>query len=397
MGPDIKRNVKLVIIDSDVEMVRMIKTHLTDKGIRVAGEATNLKAGMRLIRGVQPNLVLIEVPAEDPDETLEAVREIRAELPDCGIILSSEAASPQLILTGVRAGAQEFVTSPVVPEELETAIEHVRGRLERRTAPGRRRGKVITLFSSKGGSGCSMVATNLASALERRAGNRVVLVDLHFQLGDLELMLDVRPRYGLADVIGGATLEEAQLRSVLTPHSSGLFLLTVAGSPEDGQKVERPHLSDVFGLLSNMFEYVVVDMERHIDERTLEILDRSEHILLVSTLNVPSVRNTKRYLELFRRLEIDTTKLEVVVNRYDTKKGGVNVRELEKTVGVGASWLIPNDFQVVSDSIDAGVPFVFGAPNSKVGRSFQDFATRIAAESVGSKETRPAPTPTQVK
>jgi pilus assembly protein CpaE len=377
-------------------MVRAIKTYLTDKGIRVAGEATNLKAGMRVIRSLQPNLVLIEVPAEEPDETLEAVRDVRAEMPDCGIILSSENASPELILMGVRAGAQEFVKSPVVPEELETAIEHVRSRLERRTTSGRRRGKVITLFPSKGGSGCSMVATNLAAALARKAENRVVLVDLHFQLGDLELTLDVHPRYGLADVIGEATLEEAELRSVLTPHSSGLFLLTVSGSPEDGHKVERQHLSDVFGLLTNMFEYVVVDMERHIDERTLEILDRSERILLVSELNVPSARNTKRYLELFRRLEIDTTKLEVVVNRHDTKKGGVNVKELERTIGVGASWLIPNDYQVVNHSIDSGVPFVFGAPNSKLGRSFQEFAAQIATQPAGSKEKRPAPTPSQV-
>lgn len=389
MGVGKRRPLKLVAIDSSVPTAQTITSHLADNGIRLAGEAANLRKGMRLVRGLQPNLVLIELPASDPEETLEAVRFIHADQPNCGIILSAETALPQLILAGVRAGAHEFVGRPVDPEELVTAIHHIRGRLEHRTPPGRRRGSVIAVFSSKGGTGSSMVATNLAASLTRHQ-SRVTLVDLNFQMGDLELMLDLRPRYGLADVVGNPTLEEAELRSVLTPHASGLFLLTAAGSPEDGHKVERQHLIDVFGLLSNMFDYVVVDMERHIDERTLEVLDLSERILLISALNIPSIRNTRRYLELFRCLEIDSTKLEVVVNRYDTKKGGVSVREFERTVGLTASWLVPNDYQVVNQSIDTGEPLVLATPNSKIARSFQEFATRIATKSGAGPEIEPA-------
>src|SRR5262245_35229473 len=196
MSVESKRPLKLVAVDSNLATAQAIKTHFADKGVRVIGEAANLKTGMRIVRGLQPNLVLLEVPAGSPDETLEAVRSIRAEMPQCGIILSADSASPQLILTGVRAGAQEFVGRPVDLEELEAAIEHVRRRIDGRTAAGRRRCSLISVFSSKGGSGCSMVATNLAVALAKRPEARVVLVDLNFQLGDLELMLDVAPRYG---------------------------------------------------------------------------------------------------------------------------------------------------------------------------------------------------------
>ena len=249
MSVESRRSLKLVVIDGSEDTVHTIKAHFADKdkGVRLAGESTNLKSGMRLVRTVQPQLVLIEVPADHPEEALDAVRSIHAELPDCGIIVSADASSPQLILNGIRAGAHEFVSRPLDAAELANAIEHVRKRLDRRSPTGRRRGRIIALFSSKGGSGCSLVATNLAAALARRPDCRVVLVDFSFQLGDLSLMLDVQPRYGLSDVVGNGSLEEAELRSVLTPHTSGVFLLTVAGSPEDGHKVERQHIADVFG------------------------------------------------------------------------------------------------------------------------------------------------------
>jgi len=397
MSAESKRSLKLVVIDSDEDIAPTIKTHFADKGVRLAGESIHLKAGMRLVRTLQPQLVLVEVPATNPEEALDAVASIHAELPECGIIVSADASSPQLILNGVRAGAHEFVSRPVDVAELARAIDHVRKRLDRRGPTGRRRGRTIALFSNKGGSGSSLVATNLAAALARRPDTRVVLVDLGFQLGDLSLMLDLQPRYGLSDVVGSTSLEETELRSVLTPHSSGLFLLTVAASPEDGHKVERQHVVEAFGLLSTMFDYIVVDIERHIDERTLEALDLSERILLVSTLTLPSVRNTKKCLDLFRGLEIDSAKCEIVVNRYDTKKSGVSVRDLEGTVGLSASWLIPNDFQTANQSIDSGEPFVISAASSKIARSFLDFAARIVGESASPVSARPSIAPAEVE
>ena len=147
----------------------------------------------------------------------------------------------------------------------------------------------------------------------------------------------------------------------------------------EGTKLERSHVIDVFGMLSAIADYVVVDVGRHIDERILEVLDLSDRVLLLSTLSLPAIRNLKRYFELFRQLEIDARKFELVVNRFTTKKGGLGIRDLQRAVGVEVTWTIPNDYQAMSHAIDAGVPAVTSAARSKLAKSFQEYAERLVA------------------
>jgi pilus assembly protein CpaE len=372
-----RRSLKLVVIDSQESTADRIKTHFADRGVKLVGEANDLKAGLRLIRGLHPDLVLLEVPPAAGAETLEAVERLRADVSDSAIILTANDPTPQLILGGMRAGAQEFVGRPVDPVELEKAIEHVRKSQERTSAGPRRRGKVISVFASKGGAGASSLAVNLGVSLAQGEDIRVALVDLNFQLGDLSLHLDVKSRYGLSDVVSSDALDEGELRTLLASHSSGVSLLTVAGTPEDGQKVERNHVIEVFGLLTSMFDFIVVDIGRHIDERTLEVLDLSDQVLLLSTLDLPSIRNVKRYFDLFYQLEIDPKKLALVVNRYTKKKFGLGLRDLPSAVGLEVSWVIPNDYQAMSHSIDAGIPLVIGAARSKVAKSFREYADQV--------------------
>lgn len=373
-----KRQLKLVVIDSQEVTAQTVRSHFADDGIRLVGETIDLSAGLRMVRGLMPDLLLVEMPSNQVTQTLEAIQRVRAEQPHTGIILSSYEVSPTVILESMRAGAQEFVSRPVDPAELEKAFDHIRKMFEHVVSTRTRRSTIISLFSSKGGVGGSVLSANLAVTLAQRTEARVALVDLNFQMGDLSLMLDIKPRYTLADTAEGSALEETELQSMLTTHNSGLSLLSAVASPEDGEKVDRNHLVEVFGLLNTMFDYIVVDVERHIDDRTLEVLDLSDRILLVSSLSLPSIRNAKRYFELFARLDIDETKFELVVNRHNNKKGGgLRIRDLEGAVGLKISWLVPNDYQVANHSIDAGVPLVSGAPRSKITRSFHDYVDAL--------------------
>ena len=374
-----RRPLKLVVIDSHEDTAHTVRAHFADAGIRLIGESGDLKTGARMVRALMPDLLLMEMPRNQASQTLEAIQRFRADQPNTGIILSSHEVSPNVILESMRAGAQEFVSRPVEANELAKAIDHVRRIFARASSAQRRRSTIISLFSSKGGAGASLLSANLAVALAQRTEARVALVDLNTQMGDLSLMLDVKSRYTLSDTAGGSTLEEGELRSMLTAHNSGVSLLSAVATPEDGQKIERNHLADVFALLNAMFDYVVVDVERHIDDRTLEVLDLSDRILLVSALNLPSIRNAKRYFELFRRLEIEESKFELVVNRHNTKKSGLRIRDLEGTVGLNVSWLVPNDYQVANHSIDAGIPLVIGAPRSKIAKSFHDYVDSVIA------------------
>ena len=366
------RALRLIVVDSDKAARDYIKRSLGDSGVRVVGEAVDLKAGQRLVRGLQPDVVLVELPV-NATETVEIIRKLNEELPDTGIIISAHQPSPQLILGCMRAGAQEFVGRPLDVPEIDRAIDHVRKQLERTIASGRRRGAVISVFSSKGGIGATSVAANLGVALADRDDTKTVLVDLSFQMGDLALMLDQPPKYSLVDAFVENKLDEGKLRSILSHHSSGAYLLTVAASPELGEELTRHHMVEMFGSLNNLFDYVIVDVGRQLDDRTVEVLDLSDAIVMVSMQDIPTIRNISRYLDMFERLELEREKIHLVVNRFH-KKSRLSLKDVEAALGLDTFWAIPNDFIPMSLGIDSGVPAVLEAPRSKLAQSFRDLA-----------------------
>jgi len=383
-----KRSLRLIVVDSDRGSRLYVKRRLNADGIRVIGEAENTQTGLRLIRGLQPDIVLLEVEST-VGPTLEAVKKIREELPDTGIILSSHETSPQMILSCIRAGAQEFVARPMDIAELEKAIDHIRKLLERSVPQGKKRGQVLTVFSVKGGIGATSVVANLGAALAGHGDAKTVLVDLSFHMGDLGLMLDLPPRFSLTEALNSeGAIDGSKLPSMISQHGSGVYLLTVAASPEVGDEINANHMVELFGYLNTMFDYVVVDAGRHLDDRTVEVLAISDAILVLSVLDLPTIRNVKRYMEIFDKLEIDRERIHLVVNRY-LKKGRLTLNDLESTVGMETFWTIPNDFAPISLGIDRGNPAVLQTPKAKVSQNFKDLAENIC-ELYG-KETPESP------
>jgi pilus assembly protein CpaE len=344
------RSLRLIIIDSDKNARAYVKGYLGEKGVRVVGEADDAKSGQRLVRGLQPDVVLVELP-ENASETVEFVRRVREELPGTGIIIAKHQPSPQVILGCIRAGAQEFVGRPLDAPEIEKALDHVR----------------------KGGIGATSVAANLAVALAQIPNTRTALVDMSFQLGDLSLMFNQPPRYSLTDAFDDCALDESKLRSILSEHESGVNLLTVAASPEIGDEITRQHVAELFGALNTMFDYVIVDVGRHLDDRTVEALELSDGILLMSTLDVPTIRNVSKYLDIFERLEIAPDKVHLILNRFN-KRSRLSLKDMEKALGINVFWTIPNDFEPMSLGIDEGTPAILEAPRSKLAQSFKDLA-----------------------
>ena len=389
-GSNGHRTLRLIVIDSDRRARVYVKRRMTGDGIRVIGEADNIQAGLRLVRGLQPDCVLLELEAA-ATQTLETVKKIREELPDTGIILSSHESSPQLILSCIRAGAQEFVSRPIDAGELEKAFEHMRKLLARTGANGKRRGKILSVFSGKGGIGATSVVANLGVALAGHPNAKTCLVDLCFHMGDLGLMLDQTPKYSLVDALADGSIDSGRLPSTLCQHESGVYLLTVAASPEMADEINSVHMTELFGLLGSMFDYVLVDVGRHLDDRTVEVLTLSDGILFLSSLDLPTIRNVKRYLDIFDELEIDRELVHLIVNRFQ-KKSRLTLTDLENTVGLETFWAVPNDFAPISLGIDRGNPAVLEAPKSKVAQNFKDLAECVCElygkeDSIDSMET----------
>jgi pilus assembly protein CpaE len=370
------RTLRLVIIDSDRSARRDVREFIRDKNIRVIGESEDVKSGLRLIRGLQPDLILLELPAAAA-ETMEAVAKIKEELPDIGIILSSTDPSPQLILSCIRAGVQEFITRPIDVKELGKAIDHIRKLFSATLSSNKKRGAILSVFASKGGTGATSVAANLGVALANIPNSKTVIVDLSFHMGDLGLMLDLPARYSLVDALSDGTIAQSKLGSILSKHSSGVYLLTVATSPELSDEITYDHMVELLGMLGTMFDYIIVDIGRHLDDRTVEVLELSDGIIMLASLDIPTIRNVNRYLDIFDRLELSREKIHVVINRFQ-KKTRISLKDLEEAVGMDTFWAIPNDYMPMSLGIDSGNPVVIDSPRSKVANSFKDLAEHFS-------------------
>jgi len=373
---------RLVVIENDKNARDYVKRSLGNS-VRVVGEAEDLGAGMHLIRGLQPDMVLLELPV-NATQTLESVKQIREEQPATSFIVSTHAPSPQLILSCMRAGAQEFVGHPIDAPELEKAIQRLQELMVKTVVRNKRSGKVLSVFSSKGGVGASSIAANLGVALAGR-DSRTVLVDLSFQIGDLGLMLDSPPQYSLTDAFDAGRIDESRLRSITSQHPCGVDIITVAASPEIGEEIGREHMVELFGTLSTLYDYVVVDVGRQFDDRAVEVLDMSDGILMVTCQDIPTNRNVSRYIDMFQRLEFNRDKVHLIINRYH-KKSRLSVEDIEKALGLEVFWSIPNDFAPMSLGIDSGNPAVLEVPKSKVAQSFRDLAEALCQE----YEDRPA-------
>jgi pilus assembly protein CpaE len=366
---------RFVLVSRD-ELARLsTKRHLTDAGHRVIGESEDLKSGLRLVRGLQPDVALLEM-GSNSTQTIEAVERLHEEMPALSMVLLSQDTSPQLILGCMRAGAQEFLTMPLDMNELDRAVDRIRKSRMNTASGSRRRGRLMTVYPAKGGVGASSVATNLALSLTSDPTIRVCLVDFNLQVGDLALMLDLHPEHSFARAVEDGTLDEGKLETILTRHRSGLRLLTVSDRPEESDMILRNHVPELFGLLNTMFDVVVADVGRNIDERTIELLDLSDDVLVVSALDVPTIRNTRRYLDLLERLEIPRDRVRLVVNRFE-EKSRVGLRDLENTVGMEAHWCLPNDYRPMSAAIDSGNPVVLDSPRSRLSRSYRELGEAL--------------------
>ena len=382
------RSLRFVTIDSDKDMRADLRTHLSERGCKVLADSTDFTSGLRTIQGLAPDAVLLELPAAHADP-MEMIETLRRELPDTGIIVSAADPSPQLILSSLRSGADEFLTRPIEPAELDRAIDHLFQKNARPTDPGRKRGSVISLFATKGGVGTTTVAANLAVALAE-ADQKVLLLDLNFQMGESILHLDLPVRYSIADAVREGGIDQASLRNIMAQHDSGAFLMSAAHRPEDGADVDKNLIVELLGMVTTMFDYVIVDLGRHVDDRAIEVLDLSDRVMLLTELTFAAVRNTTLYLDLFRKLEIDPEKTLLTVNRYH-KKYDISLEDLERTVEKQTFWVVPNDYKAVSSALASGEPVVTHASRSKVSRNLTKLAETVCGTFAASVESDDAP------
>jgi pilus assembly protein CpaE len=363
------------VVDDDADL----RGHLAEQlGTQPATFATIESLEEHLIPG-EPLLVIIG-PSYADSVGLARVERFLRDHRQAATVLVVENLSTETLQHALRAGVRDVVAEGDAVQ-LREAVGRVSDTMVARppmpaAAPApvqTTQGEVITVFSTKGGAGKSFIASNLALVLARTSKRPVVLVDADLQFGDLAVMLKLTPQHTLVDAVGSINrLDEQLLKSLLVPHPSGLQVLCAPLEPAFADQVSAANLVRVVQLLRNFCEYIVIDTPAQFNEVVLAMLEESDHIVLVAGMDIPNIKNVKLGLQTLRLLNLQVTKLKLVLNRANSKVR-LDVGEVERTLGVKADCLVPSDI-VVPQSVNKGVPAVLDAPRSKVAKSLEQLA-----------------------
>jgi pilus assembly protein CpaE len=323
------------------------------------------------------DLLILELN-EDRGKTFSQVQAILGASPYTEIFLTSAYADSEVLLEVLRAGVKEFIPQPINRAELEEALLRFKERhREKKPAPVKR-GKLITIIGSKGGVGTTTIAVNLAvSLLQVNPDCSVVLVDLNPQFGDAALFLDMESSHTMGDVAKNiGRLDETFLMSILSKHSSGLYLLPSANAVEEIGLLTPEAAEKTLDLLQTMFDYVVIDSGESLADTTLATLNISPTIFLVCTLTLPVLRNTKRLLNILSHLHYPTDNISIIVNRYE-KHTEVSLKDMEEVLGRKAAWMIPNDYFTTMNAINKGQPLFTISGRADVTKNFLKLAQTL--------------------
>jgi pilus assembly protein CpaE len=304
--------------------------------------------------------------------------------PEVGAILVAAELSTSLLQQALRSGIRDVLGAPTEATSLTESVERVASTLTMvPTGAGSLDdssplGRLITVSSTKGGSGKSVVATNLAVALARKSSRPVVLVDADLQFGDVAVMMRLVTPHTLVDAVAaGGRLDAQYLQSLLVRHDqSGLLVLPAPLEPSFAERVTASDITRIVEILLSFCDYVVIDTPAQYNDVVIGLIEQSDDVVMVTSLDIPSIKNTKLGLQTLRLLEVGEEKISLLINRADAKVQ-LDVAEVERTLGLRAASLIPSDI-VVPQSVNKGVPVVLDTPRSDVANSFELLADRFA-------------------
>jgi pilus assembly protein CpaE len=359
-----------VVLSTGLDNFKEIRTALSaDKRVQLLAGGNDADQLHEEIVRLKPMVAIV---------SLRFIKRLNSEMPKMAIISAANNLSPDLLLQSLRSGAREFLQIPISAQELKTVLDRVSEFSAGQTEVPKRKGKMIAVFSSKGGCGTSFIATNLAVATSART----VLVDLNLQAGDLPLFLGVTPKYSFADMAENrARLDEALITSFVTPYSSNLALLAAPKEADSADEIEPEHVFDVLRKLREMYDFVVLDPQHTFDSITLAALDQSDEIVLVLTLDIPAIRSTQRALEIFDRLGYPRSKIRILVNRW-SKQIDLDLRQVEKFLGEPVIGYVPSDYQTAVTSINLGQPLVQADASSKIALEIKRIAGVLTSGAV---------------
>ncbi len=352
--------------------------------LSVTGSRASLRDALDRPAPEAPQLAIIDASDTEPSD-VELLERLARQYPNAHLMLLTRQHQPELLIRAMRAGVREVLQLPLVHRAFHESIDRIAATAG---AAGMRDGKVLAFIACKGGSGATFISTNFGYALATLAEKKVLLVDLHGQLGDATLYVsDQKPAMTLSDVCAQiARLDGPFLESCLVHVAPGFGVLAAADDPGQAREARPEHIDTILRLARQHYYFSVLDVGRQIDAVSLRALDNCDAIYPVLQLALPDIRDARRLLDIFRSLGYAIDNIHLIVNRYE-KGGKLRLQDLHSALGCEVVHTVPNDYVAVTDSVNQGVPVLQLSRSSAAARSLADLVElvteRRAPESKG--------------
>jgi len=361
--------IKSAVISTDADLRALLRQVIEDES-----EETGLRIGLEIpvpfteiddarleqLRQLDPELIFLDLE-DDPVMGLKFAQFLGEGAPGRRIIGVGPPLAPELLLQAMQAGISEYLQKPLSEEDLQDAIDRLSRKFGRKNEVRRRDpAKLLAIFSPKGGTGSTCVATNIAVALHLVTRKKVLLVDLDLELGETALLLGVEPRFSFVDLVRNFhRVDAGLLASYIERHESGVELLSAPFHPAKAETVTGDQIRQILHFLKQHYDYIVVDTSKSFSPPTLATFEQADHVFLITNVDLPSLRNITRCLPLLERMGSVKGEdwLRLVVNRYQASDP-ISLKEIEKTLGLPVYWTLGNDFESVMNSINSGKPVV---------------------------------------
>jgi pilus assembly protein CpaE len=371
-------NIRVLIVDDLPETRENVRKLLQfESDIEVIGQAGTGEEAVEMAKEFQPDIILMDINMPGIDG-IGASQKISELAPSVQIIIMSVQSDPNYLRRAMMAGARDFLTKPFGGDELVAAIRRVHDKRPQHvaapvsqnavsvsgdsTTTNQAKGHIVTVFSPKGGAGCTTVAINLAVSLAKR-NFRTVIVDGSLQFGDIEVMLHMKPMTSILDLSDENTeLDSDLISSVVQLHRSGVSVLLAPPRPEMAEVVNEGSIKKLLGALRFNYDFIIVDTSSYLTEVSLAILDIADRIVLITQQSLPSLKSIKRFFDLSDILDYSPGKAWLVVNR--ATKQGISVKNIGDALKQPIVVAIPEDI-VASTAADQGVPLVSGATKKR--------------------------------
>ena len=390
------QKIRVIIVDDIAETRENVRKLLQfEADIEVIGAAKSGKEGIDFAKEQDPDVILMDINMPDMDG-ISATEAILRSQPHVQVIILSVQGDQNYMRRAMLAGARDFLTKPPMADELISAIRRAgeMAQQERiknaqvRSAPAMpgvpvgagfslTQGKVITVYSPKGGTGCTTIAVNLALALHNE-DTRTTLIDGNFQFGDVAVFVNEQGKNTILDLATRVgELDPEIVEGVMIKHgATGVHVLAAPSRPEHAERVSGDQFSQLIDYLRQIYAYVVIDTTPALNDITLAAIDKSNAIVLVTTQDIPSIKNSRLFLDLLQTIGIDRERIVFCMNRYD-KRIAITPERVGDNLKQPVAAVIPMDERSVVPAVNRGVPFILDNKTQPAARGILSLAENV--------------------